>query len=105
VTRKFGAFVHSFAAVVCSAIAVSGGIGTLEELRSVLAALYCSHLLLRPSLTRRSEFLSMRYLADAIERTTAAGTYRIKPVALLNTRKCGKPEASSGRCALAHIAS
>lgn len=60
------------------------------EVRPRCAALYCFHLLPCPSLTRRSEFLSVRYLADTIGHTTAAGTYRIKPVALLNTRKCGK---------------
>ncbi len=59
--------------------------------RFTVSTCYC----LCPSLTRRSEFLSVRYLADAIGHTTAAGTYRIKPVALLNTRKCGTPEACS----------
>jgi hypothetical protein len=47
----------------------------------------------------------VRYLADTIGHTTAAGTYRIKPVALLNTRKCGKLLASSARCVVAPIAS
>ena len=74
---------------------MSGGIGTLEELRSVGAFRHTRCALLFPLATvsfshntrRRSEFLSVRYLADTIGHTTAAGTYRMKPVALLNTRK------------------
>jgi len=32
----------------------------------------------------------MRYLADQLGDETAAGTYRKKPLALLNTNKCDR---------------
>jgi hypothetical protein len=48
---------------------------------------FCCPFSLLPAFTRFSEFLSMRYLADSVGATTAGGTYRRKPLALLNTRK------------------